>query len=85
MHELGGRMLNRIKEEKKEGMRAGNPPDFWSGTSELSLRMMTCEDNITLISQWFTLKMIIFWGFCVNGKAPLGHIIMHVIASYLCI
>lgn len=44
-------------------MGAGNPPDFWSGTSELGMQMMTCEANITLISQWFTLKMIIFWAF----------------------
>lgn len=46
-----GRMLNHMEEEKKEAMGAGNLPDFWSGTSERDMRIMTCEANITLISQ----------------------------------
>lgn len=75
----------RIVEEKKEAKGAGNLPDFFSGTSELDMRMMSCEANITLISQCFTLKMTIFWVFVLtqqrSGKAPLGHIIMHVNAS----
>lgn len=45
-----GRILNRIEEEKKEAMGEGNLSDFWSGTSEHHIRMITCEANVTLIS-----------------------------------
>lgn len=66
-----GRMLNQMEEEKKEVMGAGNLPDFWSGTSELDMLMVTCEADVILISQWFTLKMIIFWGFVLTQQCEL--------------
>lgn len=47
--------------------------------------MMSCEANITMISEFCTLKVIIFLVFALtqqqNGKAPLGRTIMHVITS----